>query len=217
MTIWAIVPVKSLRASKSRLSHILSVEERAKLTAHLLGRTLEVLTKVEAIRRTLVVSRDPAVLKIARRYDASTFGEMGKQDLNMALTRASHVAELQGADCALILPADLPFVEPSDLVIMIEALPAGWKERDGSGEYVFRAMAICGDQTGTGTNALLICPPTALAFRFGANSFNAHLNQAADLNMTRKSVRTPGLAFDLDTEEDWRAYLDAIQSPSQTA
>lgn len=217
MIIWAIVPVKSLGASKSRLSHILSVEERAELTGDLLGRTLEVLGEAEAIRRTLVVSRDPVVLKIARTHGASTFGETGKQDLNMALTRAAHVAERQGADCALILPADLPFVEASDLAILIEALPAGWDKRDQRGEYVFRAMVICGDQTGTGTNALLVCPPTALTFRYGANSFNAHLSQAVDLNMARKSVQAPGIAFDLDTEEDWRVYQEAIRAPSRSA
>jgi 2-phospho-L-lactate guanylyltransferase len=217
MIIWAIVPVKSLHASKSRLSHILSAEQRAELTGRLLGRTLNILGEVDAIKRALVVSRDPAALKIARKHGASTFVETSKQDLNMALTRAAHVAERQKADCVLILPADLPFVESADLAVMFDALPVELEERDRSNEFLFRAMAICGDQTGTGTNAILVCPPTALTFRFGTNSFNAHLNQAAGLSMARKIVRAPGIAFDLDTEDDWRAYQEAIRAPSKAA
>jgi hypothetical protein len=35
--------------------------------------------------------------------------------------------------------------------------------------------------------------------------------------MARKIVRTPGIAFDLDTEEDWRVYQEAIREPRQAA
>ena len=66
MIIWAIVPVKPLRDSKSRLAHILSADQRAELTGQMLGRVLDVLGIVTAVTRTMVVSRDPAVLKIAR-------------------------------------------------------------------------------------------------------------------------------------------------------
>ena len=66
MIIWAIIPVKPLRDSKSRLAHILSSDQRADLTSRLLGRTLDTLNDVMAITQTLVVSRDPAALKVAR-------------------------------------------------------------------------------------------------------------------------------------------------------
>ena len=65
-------------------------------------RFMDTLNEVMAITQTLVVSRDPAALKVARRHGASTFGETGKQDLNLALTRASHIAVAQKANCVLI-------------------------------------------------------------------------------------------------------------------
>jgi 2-phospho-L-lactate guanylyltransferase (CobY/MobA/RfbA family) len=40
MILWAIVPVKPLRDSKSRLSHILSTEQRADLTKKNQGQTI---------------------------------------------------------------------------------------------------------------------------------------------------------------------------------
>ncbi|HCB49890.1 MAG TPA: hypothetical protein DEP47_10270, partial [Chloroflexi bacterium] len=129
MNIWAIIPVKPLRDSKSRISHILSGDERAELTSYLMGRTIDVLSEVMAISRTLVVSRDPAALKIARQHGASTYGETEKQDLNLALTRASHIAAAQKANCVLVLPSDLPLLTVEDVEMMVDvASPA---VRDG--------------------------------------------------------------------------------------
>jgi 2-phospho-L-lactate guanylyltransferase len=57
MTYWAIVPVKPLRRAKSRLAGVLSDDERALLSQHLLQHTLGVLKEIPEIERTLVVSR----------------------------------------------------------------------------------------------------------------------------------------------------------------
>ena len=210
MIIWAIIPVKPLRDSKSRLAHILSADQRAELTCQMLGKVLDVLGNVSAVTRTMVVSRDPAVLKIARRHGATTFGETEKQDLNMALTRASHIAAAQKADCVLVLPSDLPFITEEDVEMMIAA--AGPEVRSGSNGYYYtgRAMAICTDHNGEGTNALLLCPATGFTFQYGRNSFSYHLEEAERLSMARRIVHAPGIKFDLDTENDWQTYM-AIQ------
>ncbi len=207
MITWAIIPVKPLRDSKSRLSAILSAAERATLTSQLLARTLDVLQDTTAVSRTLVVSRDPAALKIARRHGASTFGEADKQEMNMALTRASHIAAAQKADCVLVLPADLPFVTVDDIEMMVAA--AAPKIANGNSGYYYarRVMAICSDQNDEGTNALLVCPPTGFAYQYGPGSFRLHLAEAERLGMQRQIVHAPGIKFDLDTEVDWRDYL----------
>ena len=75
MTTWAIIPVKPLRDGKSRLAHLLSSNERAELTTNMLRRTLEVLNDVTDVFRTLVVSRDPAVLKL---HDSMTRSRLVK-------------------------------------------------------------------------------------------------------------------------------------------
>src|SRR5512137_2373375 len=92
MTTWAIVPVKPLRLGKSRLSDVLSDDERARLNRMFLERTLGVLRSVPDIQQVLVVSRDPAALAIAREYGARTVLEDGSQELNLALKRATTFA-----------------------------------------------------------------------------------------------------------------------------
>lgn len=210
MIIWAIVPVKPLGDSKSRLSHILPADERAALTTAILKRTLEVLGKVQKVDKTLVVSRDTAVLKIARQHGTSTYGETDRQGLNSALTRASHIAAAQRADCVMILPADLPLLTSEDVNMMINSVGESGRGNRNSYYYQKRAMAICSDHNDEGTNALLICPPNGFTFQYGPNSFSLHLDEAKRLEMDRRIVHTPGMKFDLDTEEDWNTY-QAIQ------
>jgi 2-phospho-L-lactate guanylyltransferase len=207
MNIWAIIPVKPLRHSKSRLAHIMSPEERAELTASILSRTLIVLQQVESILQVMVVSRDPVALKIARRHGASTYGETERQDLNMALTRAAHITAARRGECLLILPSDLPLVAPEDVEMMINGRAYTWDRALGEHSYHGRSMAICCDHNGEGTNALLICPPTGYVFQFGPNSFQRHLAEADRLGMSKRIIHAPGLKFDLDTETDWNAYL----------
>jgi 2-phospho-L-lactate/phosphoenolpyruvate guanylyltransferase len=207
MILWAVIPVKPLRDSKSRLAHILTPDERAELTASLLRRTLETLDTVEEVARVLVVSRDPAVLKIARAHGAHTFGEGERQDLNLALARAAHVAAAHQASGILIIPADLPLVSHDDLKMVIAgAVPAHNGQQPNGYHYQQRTISICPDQHNEGTNALLVCPPTGFAFQYGADSLALHLAEAARLGIPRRIVHAPGLKFDLDDEEDWRTY-----------
>jgi 2-phospho-L-lactate guanylyltransferase len=214
MILWAIIPVKPLRDSKSRLAHILSPDQRAELTGRLLSQTLEVLGRVGEIFRTMVVSRDPAVLKIARKYGAFTYGESDKQDLNLALTRATHIASAQQADCVLILPSDLPFLTVEDVEMMIAGMAQDTKKSSGNGYfYHHRAMTICTDHNSEGTNALLICPPTGFTFQYGPHSYQLHLEEGARLGMSRRIIHAPGIKFDLDTEKDFQVFKTIQPEP----
>jgi 2-phospho-L-lactate guanylyltransferase len=212
MNIWAIIPVKPLRDGKSRLSHILSGDERAELTSQMLRHTIDILEDVVSISRTLVVSRDPAALKIARQQGASTYGETEKQDMNVALMRAGHIAAAQKADCILILPSDLPFLTVDDVEMVLAAAKPEIGNGNGGYYYAGRFMAICTDQNSDGTNALFICPPTGFNFKYGIGSFNHHLAEGDRQGMICHVVQAPGLKFDLDTEEDWRAYKAKLPS-----
>lgn len=214
MILWAIIPVKPLRLGKSRLSGILSVGERAQLTSRILSHTLQILRTQHLIFRTLVVSRDPAVLKVGRKYGASTYKETDRQGLNMALTRACHITAAQRAEAVLILPADLPLITAQDVEMMISAIaPSTQASANGGYTYPERSMAICTDHNRDGTNALTLCPPIGFTLQFGPNSFRRHLDEADRLAMTQRIVHAPGIKFDLDTEEDWNTYQSLLSEP----
>jgi 2-phospho-L-lactate/phosphoenolpyruvate guanylyltransferase len=190
----AIIPVKPLRESKTRLAHLLSPEERAALMGCLLGRTLAAL-RPTAVSQVIVVSGDEAVLAQARAAGADTLREERPFSLNTAVSLARDRAVQQGADRILILPADLPLVQTADIVAVLDSVRS---------QPARPLMVICGDETEQGTNALLLDPPAPFAFHYGPGSFARHCAEAEENGRVVWVVNGRSLQFDLDTEADWR-------------
>lgn len=197
MTTWAIIPVKQLHESKQRLAHLMSPEERAALIGEFLDSLLAALGEVEAIDRVLVVSSDPVVAALADRHGALVLREDKSAGLNPAVERGVLEALNHGASAVLILPADLPFARPSDIVQMLRPL-----EKTPPAPLA----ALCSDELGDGTNALLLAPPGDFTFRYGPGSFEQHVAEAAARDRVSYIILAPGLRFDLDTESDWMVY-----------
>ena len=198
MTYWAIVPVKPLRRAKSRLAGVLTDDERASLSQHLLQHTLGVLKEIPEIECTLVVSRDSHALALARKEGARTLAEHGAPELNQALVRATLVAKEYGADGVLVLPADLPLLSIDDVQLLIEAA------KDPP------VIVLVPDRHEEGTNALLVRPSGLIEYDFGPNSFQRHQEQAEKLG-ARVEIRTiPSLGLDLDLPEDLEQLRERI-------
>jgi len=190
MTLWAIVPVKPLRRGKSRLSGVLSLEARTALNHYLLSNTLEILGTIAEIEYSLVVSRDPEALTIAREYGARTVQEQGSPQLNVALTRATMVALSHSVHGVLIVPADLPLLTADDIREVIK--------RAGEPPVV----VITPDRHRQGTNALLISPPGIIRYEYGPDSFQRHCQQAKKSGVRLEICERGSVALDIDFPED---------------
>lgn len=190
MTIWAIVPVKPLRRGKSRLSGMLTEEERTVLNQELLERTLRTLSSIKVVDQVLVVSRDPHALTIARNHGARTVREDGQPHLNTALTRASIVAKVHATHGVLVLPADLPLMSSEDVLHLIDRAVKP------------PVVVIAPDRHGKGTNALLMCPTGLIEYDFGDDSFQRHCERTKKAGARLEIVELPSLGLDLDLPED---------------
>jgi 2-phospho-L-lactate guanylyltransferase len=190
MALWAIVPVKPLRRGKSRLSPVLSEDDRAELNQRLLLRTVDVLKSIPELVEVLVVSRDTQALALAREHGARTLQEDGQPQLNVALERATVVAKSYLADSVLILPADLPQITKEDVLAM---LAAGKKPP---------VVVIAPDHHHQGTNALYINPAGLIEYDFGEGSFKRHSDAAQVAGVSLKVMELPSLAMDVDMPAD---------------
>lgn len=76
-------------------------------------------------------------------------------------------------------------------------------------------VVLAPDRAERGTNALLLCPPDVIPPRFGRDSLARHLQAAGSLGVPAEVRRLSGLALDLDTPSDIRAFL-ATPSPTRT-
>lgn len=190
MALWAIVPVKPLRRGKSRLSPVLSEDDRAVLNQRLLMQTVDVLKQIPDFDDVLVVSRDTEALALAREHGARTLQEDGAPHLNVALQRATVVAQSYMAESVFIVPADLPQVSTEDIQAMIAA---------GSEPPV---VVIAPDHHHEGTNALFVNPAGKIDYDFGPGSFERHCQHAREAGMDLKVLELPSIAHDVDVPED---------------
>ncbi len=200
MSIWAIVPVKPFRESKSRLSGVLTPDERETLSRTFLIDTLDILRQVREVQRTLVISRDSTVLRVARERQAHTVTESGAPELNEALARATDVAGRLGANAVLVLPSDMPMLEPSDVSALIKLGGAP------------RCVVIAPDWRKQGTNALFMRPPRLIPYAYGPGSFNRHVALARERDIQIEVCELPGFEIDVDLPQDLELFRARLQN-----
>lgn len=192
MTIWTIVPVKPLRLGKSRLSGVLTDDERGILNRKFLEQTLQTLREMPEISQTLVVSRDPAALAIAREFGARTVLEDGNPNLNQALARATLLARNYATRGVLVLPADLPLLTAEDIRGLLD------RARQTP------CVVIAPDRHQDGTNALFMNPGGIIPYSFGPGSFQRHCEAAQKAGARLEIVQNAHFGLDLDTPADLR-------------
>lgn len=200
MSVWAIIPVKPLNRSKTRLAPVLSPEERQKLAETMFRHVLETVRMTHNILGTLVISRDSRALAIARDYGARTVQESGAPELNGALARATQVLVRWHVRAILVLPADLPLIAPDDLASIV---------RMGDSD---RSVVLATDQHGDGTNAMFMRPPGLIPYAYGIGSFERHYQMAVEAGADVQVYRSDRMMLDVDLPSDLETYNVMVHS-----
>lgn len=191
-----LVPCKSLALGKSRLSGLLSPEEREALCTRFLADTLRTAIEVGGAAGVKLISTDPAAQAMAESLAIETYTEAWP-DLNAALSGACRRALASGsAREILVLPIDLPLATPDSLRKVLGA----------AGEIV-----LVPDRKNRGTNILLLRAGAWEDFRFayGEDSFRVHCETAAARRRKLSVLRDENLAFDIDEPEDYLLWKRA--------
>jgi 2-phospho-L-lactate guanylyltransferase len=191
--LFAIVPVKPLHEGKSRLSPILSVDERRQLNAFLMRRSFDLLAAFPGITQSIAISGDDAVAAEAKARGIAFLNDEVR-DLNAALGTATRTAMAQGATAILVLPVDLPLATSDTLKRIVPR------------EDVGNVCLIVPDRRRTGTNMLYVSPPRDDIFRFGPGSLELHREAAAALGYQTQIVDEPDLSLDIDEPDDYESW-----------
>lgn len=197
---YAIVPVKQLDQAKSRLAKIVTPEARQKLVLTMLYDVLITLIRHPMIDGVCVISSDPTVLALAASEGAEPLLDQ-TADLNSALEQASCQVAARGATGVLVLPADVPLVRESDIAALLDAANN-------------RPCIVIAPSSDDGTNALVVCPPSAVPFQFGLESLQRHCEVAQQHNLTIRVIHTAGLSIDIDNCDD---LMKLVESDGTTA
>ena len=187
----AVVPMKPLSDSKTRLARKFSEEQRGDLAIGMLRRVI-MAVQAASVGVLWVVGGDRRVRNMTRNASGVWLEELGR-NLNDTVAKAFDRAFERG-NSALYIAGDLPFIKASDVHSLLQA-----SRRQNN-------ISIAPARQDGGTNAILV--PAGIPFQpeLGSGSFIKHLSQAARLGVSVAICYSPGLGFDLDTTEDLETY-----------
>jgi len=192
----AILPVKRFASAKQRLEEGLTPGARRALAEAMVSDVLRALRHAGSVDEVVVVTAEPAVQALAGVEGARVVDEPVEAGQSAAATLGIAALD-EGVQLVLLVPGDCPALDPAELDALLDRPAAA------GGEVV-----VVPDRHGTGTNALVLAPPTAISPAFGPGSRERHERLAAEAGMACE-VREPGtLLLDVDTGED----LDALRA-----
>ena len=195
----AIVPVKSFDEAKQRLAAQLARGSRSSLAQAMFSDVLAALGRVHTVDAIAVVTADPAAQQLAhgRALVLHDSAQAGQSD---AVQIGIRHAVATGYPRALLVPGDTPLIDPAEVDSLLDAAES---EQLGCG--------IVSDRHGTGTNALILSPPDAIAPAFGPESLWRHVGLAKAAGVPHRVLPAPSLEHDVDTPEDLAALREAIE------
>ena len=198
-SLWAIIPVKNLSAAKQRLAPVLG-GDREEFARTLACRTIATVRNSGGFAGIIVVSPDPRIALDATKLGAMVLDD-GGASLNAAYKLGQEAAFLQGAECCVLIPADLVLLTCGELNRLV-------------GEYLDLGVRVGHDpvgivrcKDGTGTNMVFFGRHHTFVPAFGPDSFTAHMRSAAQPAYELKSDEA---AFDIDTADDFHVLRERL-------
>jgi 2-phospho-L-lactate guanylyltransferase len=196
MKLTALIPVKS-QGNKSRLSEMLTLDQRQRLTEWMLMRTLNTVNRMSQVESIKLIGQGASFESIAVAAGVEFVTE-AEPTLNGALQAEVDRLHRQKHPC-LILFTDLPLI---DIASLTEFLEHGMREDT--------QLTLAPDAEKQGTNVLLYRGDSPLKMMYGINSFENYLTQAEKLNLNANIVQLDALAHDLDTPIDWQRWQSHV-------
>ena len=195
----AVLPIKRFDAAKQRLAAGMNGRRRREVVEAMAADVLEAIGEARAIERTIVVTDEPAAVELAAAAGAEVVSDPGEGGHVGAALAGIARAEAGGTSCVVLLPGDCPLLDPRELDRLLTGVPE-------------RYVGIVPDRHGTGTNALVLSPPTAIAPAFGEGSRDRHVAAAREAGIPFGVEEVDSLGLDLDTPADLIALTRQLES-----
>jgi 2-phospho-L-lactate guanylyltransferase len=188
---FAIVPVKTFENAKTRLSPMLSTNDRIHLSSLMLDDTLSVLSRVQSLQQIIVVSGDTRAGEIAARHGVKFLYEREETGVNAAVMFADFYSVQQRAEATVVIPQDLPLLESIDVAMACDIA-----------ENEDKCIVICPSLRYDGTNLLVRKPPSVMETYYDSDSYKSHIKAATERGILVKFFFSKRLMSDIDTPED---------------
>ncbi|MCU1272351.1 MAG: 2-phospho-L-lactate guanylyltransferase [Acidobacteriaceae bacterium] len=190
-----LLPVKNLANAKQRLASVLAQQARTELAQAMLWDVVEALAAYAGDGVSLATS-DPFAIELAHQYGFEIIRDESNLSETDAIEMAMRVCDSRGVESTLVIPGDIPLIEPSDIRAIYDSSP-----ETGS--------VLVPSEDKRGTNGVLRRPAALFPLRFGNDSFMPHLAAAIGTDKSCVVLSLPRIALDIDTPEDLRELAQA--------
>src|SRR5690349_20196536 len=109
-----LVPVKTLANAKQRLAQVAEQSLRTELAQAMLADVLEALAESAADEVSLVTG-DSFAIELAAQYHFAVIPDSSNLSETAAIEMATSVCESRGIETTLVIPGDIPLIEPADV------------------------------------------------------------------------------------------------------
>lgn len=184
-----VIAVRGGRGAKSRCAGALSPTDRARLTAVMLEDMLAALTRCDGVSQAWVVTPTPELADLASRLGARVIRQPRTSGLNAAFRLATaEVLETAPYDALVLMPGDLPLLEPEDLSAALHLTRT-------------HAVTLAPSADG-GTSLIALRAGAILAPAFGSRSFQRHAAACARRGLSVAVIGADSLSRDIDHPDD---------------
>ncbi len=118
-----LVPVKNLENAKQRLASLLDQDTRTELAQAMLHDVLDALSACCSYSEISLVTSDPFVLDLAQAFSFQVIPDATNRSETDAIEMATQLCESRGVESTLVIPADIPLIQPSEVTAILQAAP----------------------------------------------------------------------------------------------
>lgn len=214
----AVLPIKTFARAKHRLSEAVGAPDRRVLAQAMVRDVLDALGLVAGLDAVIVVTAEPLAAEAARAAGAHVIHDPVEAGQSAAAERGVAAAVARGAGRVLLVPGDCPALDPGEVGALLarggqglrQPAVAGGPLPGGGRAAAAPRVVIVPDRHGTGTNALLLTPPGAIAPAFGPGSLARHVGLAEAAGAVVEVAEVPSLGLDVDTPGDLAALRASL-------
>lgn len=200
----AIIPVKAFAEAKERLAEAMDPETRERLAEAMLEDVLSALDQSRLLDARIIVTTDGRAATLAASHGWQVVSDEGGTGHSRAAGIGIEAALEDGAERVVLLPGDCPLLEAREVDHLLSTVPD-------------EGLAIVRDRHLTGTNALVISPPTAIEPAFGEGSAERHRMLARQSAVLSSFEDLPSLGLDIDEPGDLVALSARLEAGTDGA